>query len=200
MEMVQGWVEQGYVNPSPTGDTDFVEGRSALSWVGHWATMPYKKALGDNLILLPMPDFGHGPKTGIGSWNWGITSHCQHPAETWEVLAFILQPDLLLRQSNAAGTIPARKSALARSELYSPGGMLHLYLRQYEAGFTVPRPITPAYPTISQAFAEAFYNIVHGADAQTELDQAVARIEADIAAHDGYPIPRNPEDEPDQRP
>jgi multiple sugar transport system substrate-binding protein len=186
MEMVQDWFEQGYVNPDPADDTDFVEGRAALSWVGHWAFTPYREALGDNLVLLPMPDFGNGPKTGMGSWNWGITTNCQHQDEAWQVLDFILQPELILRQTEAAGTIPARKSALARADLYRPGGLLHLYLQQNEAGYTVPRPITPAYPTISRIFATVFVNIARGAEVQAELDWAVGQIEQHIEANDGY--------------
>jgi len=93
MNMVQSWFKAGYVNPSPADDYEFINGKSALSWVGHWAWTPYKDALGDDLILLPMPDFGQGPKTGLGSWNWGITSQCEYPDAAWEVLEFMLRPD-----------------------------------------------------------------------------------------------------------
>lgn len=188
MEMVQGWFEKGYVNPDPPGDTEFINGKAALSWVGHWAWAPYRASLGDDLILLPMPDFGQGPKTGMGSWNWGITSRCEHPDAAWQVLEFMLDPDLLLRQSDASGTIPARRSALAQSELYGPGGPLRLYVEQIEAGYAVPRPITPAYPTISSAFTRAFNNIARGADVKSELDDAVREIDQDIQAHQGYPL------------
>jgi len=187
MEMVQGWFEKGYVNPDPPGDTEFINRKAALSWVGHWTWAPYREALGDDLVLLPMPDFGQGPKTGMGSWSWGITSHCEHPDEAWQVLEFMLDPDLLLRQSDASGTIPARNSALEQSGLYGPGGPLRLYVEQIEAGYAVPRPITPAYPTISSAFTRAFNSIVRGGDVKSELDCAVREIDQDIEAHQGYP-------------
>jgi multiple sugar transport system substrate-binding protein len=183
MQMVQGWFEKGYVNPNPPGDAEFIKGNAALSWVGHWVWAPYREALGDNLVLLPMPDFGQGPKTGMGSWSWGITSHCEHPDAAWQVLEFMLDPELLLRQSDASGTIPARKSALVRSELYGPGGPLNLYVQQIEAGYPVPRPITPAYPTISRAFTRAFNNIARGADIKAELDRAVGEIDQAIEEH-----------------
>src|SRR5687767_15335853 len=44
------------------------KGRVALSWTGHWKYPSYRAALGRDLILLPLPDFGHGVKTGMGSW------------------------------------------------------------------------------------------------------------------------------------
>jgi multiple sugar transport system substrate-binding protein len=188
MEMVQGWFEKGYVNADTQSDTDFTDGKTALSWVGHWVANTYIDALGDDLLLLPIPDFGTGPKTGMGSWNWGITATCKHPDAAWQVLEFILNPDQILLMSDVSGSIPARRSALDRSELYSPDGPLYLYIEQIEADFAVPRPITPAYPTISRAFAEAFNNIVRGADVQSELDKTVQAIDQDIQEHGGYPL------------
>jgi multiple sugar transport system substrate-binding protein len=52
----------------------------------------------------------------------------------------------------------------------------------------MPRPITPAYPTITEAFAEAVQNIVTGADVKAELDKAVETIDQDIEDNQGYPI------------
>lgn len=188
LEVVQGWFEQGYVSLTPAHEKEFIEGKAALSWVGHWRKTEYQEVLGDNLVLLPMPDFGHGPKTGMGSWNWGITSACKHPDAAWEILQFMLEPEQILVMTNANGAVPARRSALAESELYRPGGLLHLYIEQIEAGFTVPRPITPAYPAITTAFAEAFKNIAGGADVKSELDKAVQQIDQDIKDNHGYPL------------
>ncbi|HBY95729.1 MAG: sugar ABC transporter substrate-binding protein [Ardenticatenaceae bacterium] len=188
MEMVQGWFKDGYVNPQPPGDTAFVEGKSALSWVGHWVANQYMDELGDNLLLLPMPDFGKGPKTGMGSWNWGITSNCSNPDAAWKVLSFLVEPDQILVMTDANGAVPARKSALAKSKLYGPDGKLNLLVKQLEGGIAVPRPITPAYPAITSAFQEAFDNIKNGADVKSELDKAVKKIDQDIEDNQGYPI------------
>jgi len=188
METVQSWFDLGYVNPEPAGDTEFIDGDAALSWVGHWEANRYMEELGDDLLLLPMPDFGEGPKTGMGSWNWGITTNCENPDAAWEVLEFILSPNQILIMTDANGAVPARRSALELSEMYGENGPLNLFIQQMEADFTVPRPITPAYPTITTAFAEAFDNIKDGADVGEELDNAVAEIDADIEANDGYPI------------
>lgn len=188
MTMIQGWFEDGYANPDPAGDTEFIDGVSAISWVGHWAAPGYQEELGDDLLLLPMPDFGNGPKTGMGSWNWGITSRCPVPDEAWQVLEFLVEPEWILVMTDANGAVPARTSAFQASDQYGEGGALNLYIMQLQAGFTVPRPITPAYPAITTAFQEAFDNIKDGADVQTELDKAVAAIDKDIADNDGYQL------------
>ena len=54
-------------------------------------------------------------------------------------------------------------------------------------GIAEPRPITPAYPTITSAFAEAVVNIAAGADVKGELDKAVQKIDQDIKDNQGYP-------------
>jgi multiple sugar transport system substrate-binding protein len=53
----------------------------------------------------------------------------------------------------------------------------------------VPRPVTPAYPVITEAFAAAVQNIVTGADVKAELDNAVKQIDQDIQDNQGYPLP-----------
>jgi multiple sugar transport system substrate-binding protein len=185
LTMVQNWFKQGYVNSTPATDTEFVDGKTALSWVGHWVAPSYGEALGDNLLLLPMPNFGHGPKTGMGIWNFGITSTCKHPEAAWEVLKFLMEPEQILLWKGFTG-IPARRSALKLSPAYAPGKQQNLYIQQFESGFAVPRPITPAYPTISQAFAQAFQNIAGGAGVKAELDKAAQTIDKDIKNHNGY--------------
>lgn len=188
MKWFQGLFINGYVNPKPAGDTDFAEGKAALSWVGHWAYPDYAKALGDKLLVLPAADLGKGAKTGMGSWNWGITSKCANPAAAAEVLSFIVSPEEVLRMSDANGAVPARTSAIAKSKLFGDGAPLNLYVQQLTNGVAVPRPITPAYPVITTAFAEAIDNIVAGADVQAELDKAAQKIDADIEDNQGYPV------------
>ena len=188
MEMVQDWFENGYVNPEPAGDTEFIDGDAALSWVGHWVANQYQEELGDDLLLLPMPDFGDGPKTGMGSWNWGITTTCPNPDAAWEVLSFLMEPEQILIMTDANGAFTAGTSAIAQSDQYGAAEMLNLFIEQNEEGFTVPRPITPAYPAITTAFAEAFDNIKDGADVEEELNAAVEEIDSDIEANDGYPL------------
>ncbi len=53
---------------------------------------------------------------------------------------------------------------------------------------SVPRPRTPAYPTISSAFAQAIDDIRHGTVVQTALDRAVTIIDQDLSDNHGYPV------------
>lgn len=186
---LQGWVKQGYVNPATKNDGDFVQGKSALSWVGHWVFNDYQKALGDDLVLIPMPRFGGKAVTGAGSWNYGISRSCDAIPAAAKVLEHLMSKPEILRMTLANGALPATASARAESPKYAAGGPLHLYVEQSAKGLARVRPETPAYPTITAAFAEAVNNVVGGADVQKELDKAVKKIDQDIEDNKGYPAP-----------
>lgn len=187
MTMFQNWVNQGYVVPADVGDAAFYgDKKAALAWVGHWMWGPHREGLGDDLILLPMPRFGDTAATGMGSWCWGIPAAAKNPKGAWAFLTYLLDPDQILRMTNANGAVPSRKSALAKSELYGEGGPLNVFVQQLET-VAVPRPQHPAYPTITSAFAEAVDNMINGADVQSELDKAAKKIDQDIEDNQGYP-------------
>jgi multiple sugar transport system substrate-binding protein len=183
---VQGWVDAGRVDPN-LDDAAFVGGRVALSWVGHWEYRRYKEALGDRLAVLPLPDLGRGTRTAQGSWQWGVTTRAGHPQEAAAFLAFLLTPRQVLAMADANGAPPATRAATARSALYGPGGPLALFARQLRDGTAVPRPRTPAYPAITDAFQRAFSDVVAGADVAEALGRAARAIDRDVADNRGYP-------------
>ena len=187
MTRFQYWFKRGWSRAVFDRNSDFAEGKTALSWTGHWKYGDYHKALGKDLILLPLPNFGHGIKTGMGAWGWGITSACPNPAGAWAFLAYLMSAKEILRVTNVNGALPARKSALVQSSLHGARGPLHIFAQQIMTGAGVPRPVTPAYGTISKAFSEAVSAIIAGQDVQMALSRAAAAIDQDIADNHGYP-------------
>jgi multiple sugar transport system substrate-binding protein len=187
MHRLQYWLKMGWTRSVLDRNDDFERGKTALAWTGHWKYGDYHKALGNNLILLPLPDFGHGIKTGMGSWSWGISSTCPDPAGAWAFLDYLMSAREILRMTDTNGALPARKSAVAQSRLYGSRGPLQVFAQQLEIGAGVPRPATPAYSTISKSFAEAVTSIIAGGDAQTALSRAAAAIDRDIDDGRGYP-------------
>jgi multiple sugar transport system substrate-binding protein len=188
MEWFQSLFDNGYAIIEPAGDDDFyIKKITALSFVGHWMWQPHNSGLGEDLVLLPMPVMGKKAVTGMGSWNWGITSQAANPDGAWKFLEYIMQPSQTLFMSNGNGAVPARLSALERSSLFGVGGPLEIFTQQLNSGVVMPRPITPAYPVITEVFAEAVQNIVSGANVQAELDKAAAIIDQDLADNKGYP-------------
>lgn len=174
----QAIFEKGYANPNPPGDTEFIDGKAALSWVGHWAYNQYNDALGDDLVLLPMPKFV-GQATGMGSWAWSITNNSKHPEAAWKFLKFILQPEEIVKMTNANGAVPARITATKLSKVYKPGGKLSIMVEQLQT-IAVERPVTPAYPTITDVFSTVIDNIMNGSDVRDELNEAARTIDEEI--------------------
>jgi len=183
----QAWHLDGYVDENED-DAAFVEGRSALSMVGHWEFNRYSETFGDDLILLPLPDFGAGTRSGQGSWQWAVSAEADADA-SWAFIEFTLEPEQMERMAEASGALPSRSSVAESTEKFGPGGPAELFRIQLEEGFTVPRAPHPAYPTISSAFNQAIQDIIDGGDVQAALDEAAETIDGDIEANEGYPEP-----------
>ncbi len=188
MTHFQSWVKAGYVAPASEGDDSFYGKKiAALSFVGHWMWPAQSKALGDDLVLLPMPNWGGKHVTGNGGWCWGITKSSKQPENTAKLLEFFLSTKNVADLMNAMGGVPGRKSAAPLVELYKEGGPLNLYLQQLNAGLGYPRPAHPAYPTITASFAKAVADIIDGKDVKASLDAAAKKIDTDISDNGGYP-------------
>lgn len=98
---------------------------------------------------------------------------------------FLMQPEEILRMTDANGAVPSRYSAIEQRDVYEPGGDLNVFIQQL-GETAVPRPATAAYAVITTVFQEAVENIAQGADVKRELDRAVSRINQDIQDNDGY--------------
>jgi len=186
MERVQRWiVGKKYVDPN-IDDRAFVEGRVALSLAGHWEYARYSKAFARDLIVLPLPDFGHGSQSAQGSWTWGISSTCIYPKLAVKFLEFLLQDRQVLEMTESNGAVPATYSAISKSKLYAKGAPLRLFSKQLIEGFTVARPQTPAYPVITSVFQEAFNDIRSSVDVSAVLQKAAREIDQDLVDNRGY--------------
>jgi multiple sugar transport system substrate-binding protein len=186
MTHIQSWFKKGWSRAEFQKFDDFITAKTALSLTGHWRYNTFKKALGDDLILLPLPDFGHGVKTGMGSWAWAISSTCKNVSGARAFLAHLLSAKEILHMTELNGAVPARYSALSRSTLYQQSGPLSLFHQQLKTKRGVPRPQSPHYHILTKTFSTAVSNIILGADVTTELLQASQKIDNYIAKNDHY--------------
>nr|WP_306820001.1 extracellular solute-binding protein [Streptomyces sp. DSM 40750] len=183
---LQGWAKAGYVDANEDSGA-FQKGRSPVSWNGHWWYQRYAEAHPGDVAIVPLPDFGTGTATGMGSWQWGIPAGTADGDAVWRFLAFLLRPDEILRMTDVNGGIPATGTAVERTEAFAEAGPGRLYIEQLRDGAARPRPQTPAYPAITEAFARAFAKIMRGAAVQPTLDEAVRAVDKDLADHSHYP-------------
>lgn len=192
MTTFQGWKK--YID-SDANDTSFNDGKVALSWFGHWMYPGYSEALGKDLVVMPLPDFGNGVKTGQGSWTWGVSASSESGPAAGKFLDYLTSDDSVEAMTSANGAPPATNSAFAGSELYKEGGPLYLFTEQLSKSCgTTPtpdciatsRPVTAGYPVVTSSFASAFDEIYKGADPQQALDKAAKAIDTDFADNDNY--------------
>ena len=182
---VQHWFRAGLVSPN-RDDRAFVSGRSPISWVGHWMYQTYHQAFPHDLRIVPLPRFGPRPASGLGSYQWGITSSATDGEAAWRFLAYLLRDRQILQLTRADGAIPATRSAIRQSPEFAAGGPEHTYVQELEDGTARPRPQTPAYPAVTAAFTTAFLRIARGEDVRRALDTAVRQIDENLAANHYY--------------
>lgn len=166
-------------------ETGFLEGKYALQWNGNWAALPPLEKFGDDMLFLPAPDFGNGPKIGAASWQFGVSATSEHPEGASAFIAFAIQDKYLAQFSDGIGLIPATSSAAAMTKNYAAGGPLEIFF-DYSNVQGVVRPVTPGYVVAAKVFEKALADIANGADVADTLDAAVDEINADIEKNGGY--------------
>jgi multiple sugar transport system substrate-binding protein len=189
----QKW--KNYSDPNADAKA-FTDKRVALSLGGHWSYPGYSEALGDDLVALPLPDFGDGPKAGAGSITYGISANATNPVGAGQFIDFLLNDENVTAMTEANGAPPATKSALAASPTYSADGPLALFAEQLnqacaaadvsESCIATYRPVTAGYPTVTASFYSALGAIWGGADVKTELTKAAQEIDSNYADNDNY--------------
>ncbi|WP_226531977.1 sugar ABC transporter substrate-binding protein [Microbacterium paraoxydans] len=182
----QNLFAEGYASNAGTiGNQEFVDDEVALSYTGVWNALESVEAIGDDLLILPPPDFGNGPKIGGGSWQWAISSSCNDAEGARQYLEFSFNDEYITEFADNQIVIPATEAAAQASEYFGDDGVLRPFV-ELSQKYAVLRPETPAYAVISTTFETAAKNIMSGADVTATLDQAVADIDANIASNDGY--------------
>ncbi len=175
----------GTSQDSADRDTGFLDGKYALQWNGNWAAIPALEAFGDDMLFLPAPDFGNGPKIGAASWQFGVAADTEHAEGANAFIAFALQPQYSAAFSDVLGLAPTTPEAAALTQNYAPGGPLEVFY-ELSAAQALIRPPTPAYLSAALTFEKALADISDGADVLDALDAAVDEINADIEANNGY--------------
>lgn len=96
-------MRDGLVDRDTADDSNFLQKRAPISWTGHWMYAPYEEAAGDDLVLLPLPDFGDGSRTGMGSWGWALGNAGGDPDAAMAVIGYLVSDDVILSITDVNG-------------------------------------------------------------------------------------------------
>lgn len=183
----QKWNKNGWIVPKGAGDnTLFSDKReSAILWGGNWNSAPLFETLGDNGIVLPLPNFGHGTKSPNATWIWAISTESKNKEAAGKLLSYMMTQEQYIDDLVKIGLYPALGKVKERAPDYSDPKRMKLAYEQ--SACAVARPPHPAYPVITLEFANGFEDILNGADIKATLDKEAKAIDEDIADNDGYP-------------
>jgi multiple sugar transport system substrate-binding protein len=128
-------------------------GRAAISFGGSYEAAALAEGIGvalselwEHAAFVPIPAGPRGARAAVaGTMTYGIFSQSAQPAVAMELLKRAVEPDALAAITAATGRIPARRSAVHRSDPSFPFVTQTAHMLE-EA---VTRPATPSYPRVS---------------------------------------------------
>jgi len=185
LSQLQGWFDAGLAGVGALDD----EKGAVLAWDDSGAFPAYSERFGDDLVLLPLPDFGKGSFMAQGGHQWAVGAGGDADV-AWRFIDFTLRPDNLLRFSELRGDLPSRQSVLADDEHFGEGTPRRYFVVELEAGRARAMPAVARLDLVEAAFAGAMRRILgEGADVGASLQEAADEV-ADQAAETSVPTSR----------
>ncbi|WP_147803737.1 ABC transporter substrate-binding protein [Alkalicoccus halolimnae] len=174
-EYIKSLFEAGVVDLNP-GEMQFEEGNAAMALGGPWISVTAEEA-GVDWGMMPYP-YKETPVSPSGSMAYGITSLTENPEEAFEVMKWLTNEESTIGLSEVTGMPPVRHSAFESMDHYDE--LPWSIMREQVTETAKARPQTPAYPVLTDAFAQSFHAAALGEDVQETLDQQVERVEREL--------------------
>ncbi len=160
-------------------ENPFVTGHLAMTVLGSWTLRDYEInhpefQLGEDFGIAPLPKAIHQVVPN-GGWAVGISAKSNHPKEAWEFVQYISSYEGIKKYVRETGDIPARYSVAEElTELQTYPKNIFVAQAQF---FSKNRPITPAYPVVSDEIRKLFEEVgISNQNVKKAADQAVERI------------------------
>jgi arabinogalactan oligomer/maltooligosaccharide transport system substrate-binding protein len=176
--LIQSWFTNGYLPKGINGDIVgglFTQGKVATVINGPWAITDYKKALGDDLAVVPIPTLEGGahPTSFIGVKGWMLSKFSKSPEWAADFAAYLTNEENALEYFKQTGEIPPVKNVLNNAVL-TGDPLVSGFSGQIQYG--QPFPTVPELDHVWDPMANALKFITDGKDAQASLDDAVKLI------------------------
>lgn len=177
-QLIQSWFNKGYLPKGINGDIVgglFTQGKVGAVINGPWAVTDYKKALGDDLAVAPIPTLEDGshPTSFIGIKGWMLSKFSKSPEWASDFAAFLTNEENSLAYFQATGEVPPVKNVL-NDPILTGDPIVAGFSGQIQYGF--PFPTVPELDHVWDPMANALKFITEGKDVQASLDDAVKLI------------------------
>jgi fructooligosaccharide transport system substrate-binding protein len=156
----------------------FETDKLGMTVLGSWAISELQQTpgfvLGEDYGVAPLPK-GKYQVVPNGGWALGISSKTKHPEEAWEFVKFATGYEGSKLFVEISGDLPARYS-VARDFPELNEYPKNIFVQQ-DQNYSRNRPVTPAYPVISEAIKELFEDVgLEGENVEEAANKAVEKI------------------------
>ncbi|MEH7114014.1 sugar ABC transporter substrate-binding protein [Neobacillus niacini] len=158
--------------------TPFETDKLGMTVLGSWAISELQQTpgfiLGEDFGIAPLPR-GQNQVVPNGGWALGISSKTKYPEEAWEFVKFATGYEGAKMFVGISGDLPARYS-VAKDFPELNEYPKNIFVQQ-DQNYSKSRPVTPAYPIISEAIKDLFEDVgKEGKDVGTAANQAAEKI------------------------
>lgn len=156
----------------------FENDKLGMTILGSWAIWELQQTpgfvLGEDYGVAPLPK-GKDQVVPNGGWALGISSKTKHPEEAWEFVKYATGYEGSKMFVEISGDLPARYS-VARDFPQLNEYPKNIFVQQ-DQNYSRSRPVTPAYPVISEAIKELFEDVgLEGKNVEEAANRAVEKI------------------------
>lgn len=175
LNYVKSLFEEGVVSESP-GEMQFVEGKAAMALGGPWIALSAEEA-GLNWGMMPYP-YADKKESPSGSMAYAVTNNTENTEEAVELMKWMTSKDATIKISQATGMPPAQEAAFDNMEKFNkePWSIM----KEQVINTAHARPATPAYPVLTDAFAQSFHAAALGEDVEKIVNEQVKRVEREL--------------------
>lgn len=156
----------------------FETDKLGMTVLGSWAISELQQTpgfvLGEDYGVAPLPK-GQNQVVPNGGWALGISSKTKHPEEAWEFVKFATGYEGSKMFVEISGDLPARYS-VAKDFPELNEYPKNIFVQQ-DQNYSKSRPVTPAYPVISEAIKDLFEDVgLEGKNVEEAANIAVEKI------------------------
>jgi fructooligosaccharide transport system substrate-binding protein len=160
----------------------FISGKLAMTVLGSWTLKDLENSsefkLGEDFGVAPLPKEQYQVVPN-GGWALGISSKTKNSNEAWEFIKYVTSYEGIKMYVKETGDIPARYSVAKDFPEFNQYPK-NIFLQQAQK-FSKNRPVTPAYPVISDALKTLFEEVgLGGNDVGASAKEAVEKINTSL--------------------